>query len=184
MRSECSSASCSDWCLRVAAPDATARGRAAKKAGDRAGRRDGADRSPGQGVGLIGPAPLKQMPRDHQSSRSSERPGRSLPGRLRDDVDVGLRAAAARVRRKQRVAPDQVPGTVAASDALTRKRRSPKVRSAREDRIRGRIDKLAGQVLEAFGRLTGRRSARLKGRAARARGAGRSTKGRLKRHLH
>ena len=57
------------------------------------------------------------------------------------------------------------------------------MRSAREDRIRGRIDKLVGRMLEAFGTLTGRRSARLTGRAARARGAGRFAKARLKRHL-
>jgi uncharacterized protein YjbJ (UPF0337 family) len=56
------------------------------------------------------------------------------------------------------------------------------MRSAREDKIRGGIDKIAGRVLEAFGRLTGNRSAGMKGKAARVRGAGRSTKGRLKRH--
>ena len=58
------------------------------------------------------------------------------------------------------------------------------MRSAREDRVRGRIDKIAGQALEAFGRLTGRRSARVTARAARARGAARSAKGRLKRQGH
>jgi uncharacterized protein YjbJ (UPF0337 family) len=82
------------------------------------------------------------------------------------------------------VAPYPAPSAVAADDILARKLRSPKVRSAREDRIRGRIDKILGRVLKAFGTLTGHRSTRLKGRAARARGAGRSAKARLKRHTH
>jgi uncharacterized protein YjbJ (UPF0337 family) len=56
------------------------------------------------------------------------------------------------------------------------------MRSAREDTIRGVIDKIAGRVLEAYGKLTGNRSARAKGKAARARGAGRLAKGHLKQH--
>jgi uncharacterized protein YjbJ (UPF0337 family) len=55
------------------------------------------------------------------------------------------------------------------------------MRSARQDTIRGGIDKIAGRVLEAFGRLTGNRSAGAKGKAARGRGALRSAKGRVKR---
>jgi uncharacterized protein YjbJ (UPF0337 family) len=55
------------------------------------------------------------------------------------------------------------------------------MRSARQDTIRGGIDKIAGRVLEAFGELTGNRSASAKGKAARGRGEGRSTRGRLKR---
>jgi uncharacterized protein YjbJ (UPF0337 family) len=58
------------------------------------------------------------------------------------------------------------------------------MRSARQDRIRGAIDKMAGRVMEAVGKLTGNRSAAAKGKAARARGTGRSVKGRLKRHAH
>ena len=58
------------------------------------------------------------------------------------------------------------------------------MRSAREDSMRGAIDRMAGRVLEAFGRLTGNREAQMKGRAARARGGSRSAKGRLKRHAH
>jgi uncharacterized protein YjbJ (UPF0337 family) len=54
------------------------------------------------------------------------------------------------------------------------------MRSAREDKVRGRLDRIAGRVLEAFGRLTGNRSTVMKGKAARGRGAGRSAKGRLK----
>ena len=55
------------------------------------------------------------------------------------------------------------------------------MRSAREDTVRGGIDKIAGRVLETFGKLTGNRSAAAKGKAARARGAVRSNKGRVKR---
>jgi uncharacterized protein YjbJ (UPF0337 family) len=55
------------------------------------------------------------------------------------------------------------------------------MRSGRQDRIRGGIDKVSGRVLEAVGRLTGKPSAAAKGKAARGRGAGRSAKGRLKR---
>jgi uncharacterized protein YjbJ (UPF0337 family) len=46
------------------------------------------------------------------------------------------------------------------------------------------IDRMAGRVLEAFGKMTGNRSAAAKGKAARGRGTGRSAKGRLKRHVH
>jgi uncharacterized protein YjbJ (UPF0337 family) len=54
------------------------------------------------------------------------------------------------------------------------------MRSARQDKASGTIDKIAGRVLEAFGKLTGNRSAGAKGKAARGRGAGRRTKGRAK----
>jgi uncharacterized protein YjbJ (UPF0337 family) len=49
--------------------------------------------------------------------------------------------------------------------------------------IRGAIDKIAGRVLQAWGKLTGNRSARVKGKKARGRGAVRSAKGHLKRRL-
>jgi uncharacterized protein YjbJ (UPF0337 family) len=55
------------------------------------------------------------------------------------------------------------------------------MRSAREDSIRGGIDKFAGRVLQAVGTWTRSRTVLAAGRAARARGAGRSAKGRLKR---
>jgi uncharacterized protein YjbJ (UPF0337 family) len=55
------------------------------------------------------------------------------------------------------------------------------MRSAHNDSLRGRIDQVAGSVLDAFGRLTGKRSTRAKGKAARARGKGRRAKGRAKR---
>jgi uncharacterized protein YjbJ (UPF0337 family) len=54
------------------------------------------------------------------------------------------------------------------------------MRSARQDKARGTVDKIAGRVLEAFGKLTGNRKAGAKGKAARGRGAGRRTKGRAK----
>jgi uncharacterized protein YjbJ (UPF0337 family) len=53
-------------------------------------------------------------------------------------------------------------------------------KSARRDKAEGALDKLAGRVLEAFSRLTGKRSTAAKGKAARVRGAGRSAKGRFK----
>jgi uncharacterized protein YjbJ (UPF0337 family) len=55
------------------------------------------------------------------------------------------------------------------------------MKSARRDRAEGTVDRIAGRVLEAFGKLTGNRSAGAKGKAARGRGAGRSAKGRVKR---
>ena len=48
------------------------------------------------------------------------------------------------------------------------------------DKAEGTVDKLAGRILEAFSKLTGNRSAGAKGKAARARGTGRSAKGRAK----
>jgi uncharacterized protein YjbJ (UPF0337 family) len=55
------------------------------------------------------------------------------------------------------------------------------MRSARNDSLRGHVDRLAGRALDAFGKLTGRRSTRAKGKAARARGRARRHKGRAKR---
>jgi uncharacterized protein YjbJ (UPF0337 family) len=56
------------------------------------------------------------------------------------------------------------------------------MRSAQQDTARGGIDKVAGRMLEAVGKVTGNRKTRMKGKAAQGRGAVRSTKGRLKRH--
>jgi uncharacterized protein YjbJ (UPF0337 family) len=55
------------------------------------------------------------------------------------------------------------------------------MKSGRRDKAEGTVDRVAGRVQEAFGKLTGRRSAGAKGKAARGRGAGRSLKGRVKR---
>jgi uncharacterized protein YjbJ (UPF0337 family) len=54
------------------------------------------------------------------------------------------------------------------------------MRSARRDTLKGRIDRMAGRVLEWFGKVTGRRSTEMKGKAARGRGGWRAAKGRLK----
>jgi uncharacterized protein YjbJ (UPF0337 family) len=54
-------------------------------------------------------------------------------------------------------------------------------KSSRRDQAEGSLDRLAGRLLEAIGRLTGRRSYQAKGKAARARGAVRGRKGRAKR---
>ena len=55
------------------------------------------------------------------------------------------------------------------------------LKSARRDKAEGTIDKVAGRALELWSKVTGNKSTRAKGKAARARGAGRSTKGRVKR---
>jgi uncharacterized protein YjbJ (UPF0337 family) len=52
---------------------------------------------------------------------------------------------------------------------------------SRRDKAEGTLDKLAGRVLEAFSKLTGRRSTAAKGKAARGRGHARSAKSGLKR---
>ena len=54
-------------------------------------------------------------------------------------------------------------------------------KSARRDQAEGFVDRVAGRILEAVGKLTGRSSHQAKGKAARARGAARSAKGRGKR---
>jgi uncharacterized protein YjbJ (UPF0337 family) len=53
-------------------------------------------------------------------------------------------------------------------------------KSARRDKAEGTLDRVAGRVMEAFSKLTGKRSTGAKGKAARARGRGRSAKGGLK----
>jgi uncharacterized protein YjbJ (UPF0337 family) len=54
-------------------------------------------------------------------------------------------------------------------------------KSAKRNKTEGKLDKLGGRVLEAWSKLTGKRSAGAKGKAARGRGAARSAKGRVKR---
>jgi uncharacterized protein YjbJ (UPF0337 family) len=54
-------------------------------------------------------------------------------------------------------------------------------KSAKRDRAEGVVDRVAGRILEAVGRLTGRPSHRAKGKAARGRGTFRGAKGRGKR---
>jgi uncharacterized protein YjbJ (UPF0337 family) len=54
-------------------------------------------------------------------------------------------------------------------------------KSSERDRTEGAVDRIAGRVLEAVGALTGRRSQKAKGKAARARGRFRTERGNVKR---
>jgi uncharacterized protein YjbJ (UPF0337 family) len=54
------------------------------------------------------------------------------------------------------------------------------MKSGSRNKAEGTVDKLAGRVMEAFAKLTGKRSAGAKGKAARGRGALRRGKGRAK----
>jgi uncharacterized protein YjbJ (UPF0337 family) len=56
-----------------------------------------------------------------------------------------------------------------------------KSKSGRRDKAEGAIDRFAGRILQAWGRLTGNRKHRAKGGAARARGGMRSGRGAAKR---
>jgi len=53
-------------------------------------------------------------------------------------------------------------------------------KTGKRDKAEGGLDKLAGRVLEAWSKLTGKRSAGAKGKAARGRGSARFAKGRAK----
>jgi uncharacterized protein YjbJ (UPF0337 family) len=55
------------------------------------------------------------------------------------------------------------------------------LKSSRRDKAEGKLDRLAGRVLESISKLTGNRRTGAKGKAARARGRGRSAKGSAKR---
>ena len=55
-----------------------------------------------------------------------------------------------------------------------------KMKSRRRDKTEGTIDKIAGRVLDAVGKVTGNRKTKAKGKAARGRGTARSTKGRAR----
>ena len=54
-------------------------------------------------------------------------------------------------------------------------------KSGRWDTAKGALDKLAARILDALSKLTGRRTTAAKGKAARIRGAARTTRGRSKR---
>jgi len=54
------------------------------------------------------------------------------------------------------------------------------MKSRSRDQTEGFIDKVGGRILEAWAKLTGKRSTRAKGKAARVRGSWRTTKGRAK----
>lgn len=55
------------------------------------------------------------------------------------------------------------------------------MKSASRDKAGGLFDKIAGRILQAFSKLTGKRSTGVKGKAARGRGRVRKAKGRAKR---
>jgi uncharacterized protein YjbJ (UPF0337 family) len=55
------------------------------------------------------------------------------------------------------------------------------MRSGREDKFRGAIDRMAGRIMQFFGKLSGNRKTSAKGKAARGRGGVRTTRGHLKR---
>ncbi len=57
-------------------------------------------------------------------------------------------------------------------------------KSSRRNRTEGTLDRIGGTVMELVGRLTGRKTTKAKGKAARFRGSARSTKGRAKRVAH
>ena len=54
------------------------------------------------------------------------------------------------------------------------------MKTKRRDKTEGTIDKIAGRVLEAVGKVTGNNKTKAKGKGARTRGTGRSAKGRAK----
>ena len=54
------------------------------------------------------------------------------------------------------------------------------MKSAKRNNAEGTLDRIAGRLMEMFGKLTGRTSPKVKGKAARTRGAGRRQKGRAK----
>jgi uncharacterized protein YjbJ (UPF0337 family) len=54
-------------------------------------------------------------------------------------------------------------------------------KSSRRNQAEGAFDRFAGRVLELVGKVTGRKSTKAKGKAARVRGSTRSAKGRTKR---
>ena len=56
-----------------------------------------------------------------------------------------------------------------------------KTKSGKRDQAEGFVDRMAGRILEAWGALTGNKSARAKGGAARGRGASRTARGGAKR---
>ena len=55
------------------------------------------------------------------------------------------------------------------------------MRSSQQDRAAGKLDEIAGRILEAISKLTGNRSMGAKGKAARTRGVARKGKGSAKR---
>jgi uncharacterized protein YjbJ (UPF0337 family) len=55
------------------------------------------------------------------------------------------------------------------------------MKSAKRNSAEGTLDRMAGRLMEMFGKVTGRTSTKAKGKAARTRGSGRRQTGRAKR---
>jgi uncharacterized protein YjbJ (UPF0337 family) len=55
------------------------------------------------------------------------------------------------------------------------------MKSARRNKAEGTMDKIAGRLMTLWGKVTGKPSSRVKGRAARGRGRARSARGRIRR---
>jgi uncharacterized protein YjbJ (UPF0337 family) len=55
------------------------------------------------------------------------------------------------------------------------------LKRSRSNQKAGTLDRIGATVMELWGKLTGRKSTTAKGKAARARGSAKSTKGRAKR---
>ena len=68
------------------------------------------------------------------------------------------------------------PGTDRLSSRSTRGKERA-LKSGSRDKAEGFVDRVAGRILEMWSKLTGKRSAGAKGKAARFRGAGRKAKG-------
>jgi len=58
------------------------------------------------------------------------------------------------------------------------------MKSAKRNSAEGTLDRIAGRLLEMFGKMTGRQSTRAKGKAARARGTGRRRTGKARKAAH
>ena len=54
------------------------------------------------------------------------------------------------------------------------------MKSAKRNSAEGTLDQVAGRLMEMFGKVTGRKSTKAKGKAARARGTGRRQTGKTK----
>jgi uncharacterized protein YjbJ (UPF0337 family) len=54
------------------------------------------------------------------------------------------------------------------------------MKSAKRNSAEGTLDRIAGRLMEMFGKVTGRKSAKAKGKAARARGTGRRQTGKTR----
>jgi|SoiMethySBSTD1v2_1073268.scaffolds.fasta_scaffold4090842_2 uncharacterized protein YjbJ (UPF0337 family) len=56
-------------------------------------------------------------------------------------------------------------------------------KSAKRDKTEGFVERTAGRAMELFSKLTGKRSTAAKGKAARARGRGKSARGGAKKRV-